>query len=569
MRESKQAPSGPMRNWLEHRPLLILSLCALLYLLPGTTQMPLVDRDEPRFARATVEMLEGGDWIVPYFNGDYRFDKPPLTYWWMSLHYRLLGINEFAARLHSAIACWLTALLCFSIARRIGMNKEWAAIAGLIWLGSLQVLIHGRIAVADMPLILGITLSMRGVIEYLMRDPTPNFFGRWFWVLIAGQCIAFYAKGPLAFLIPTIALLFYFLFRQRKDPTPIPWKRIGIEFILGITIVTTIVAAWGIPALLRTEGAYFDIGIGEHVVERGISSFNDRFYIPGVYYFFIVLLFFSPWVSALWPAVCTAWKERKSTDSSGLILLGWAGAPFIVFAFYKTQLPHYILPGYPALAILCARWMSRHEQPRLQWTVWINRIVLTLGMLIALTLSVNLLPKETLRPLGFACGALALIFAVLLIASEAVRVRALGRTLSLLGLISLLMIPLSHGLRSAHATVRLTESLDPEWPNAETKARADGFSEPSLVWYSGHNWKFQSAMDSTSAEPQLFGVRRWRLDNDFLADWIGGEAPQPMHDRREAIENHFADRKIRWVQGFNPGNTSWVELAYIEASSTP
>lgn len=558
-----------MPDWLKRRPLLVISLCALLYLLPGAAQMPLVDRDEPRFARATVEMIEGGDWIVPYFNGQYRFDKPPLTYWWMSLHYRLLGVTELAARLHSALAAWLTALLTYSIARRMGQDKNWACLAGLVWLSSLQVLIHGRVAVADMPLILGITLSMRGLIEYILGDQPLKPPGRWFWVVVAGQCIAFYAKGPLAFFVPLVALLLFFAVRRKEALTPAQWKRAGADTLPGLVLVTAAVAAWGIPALLRTQGAYFDVGIGEHVVERGISSFNDRFYIPGVYYFFIILIFFSPWVSALFPAVRHAWQQRHSSDRSALLLLGWAAAPFIVFAFYKTQLPHYILPGYPALAVLATRWMSRHQQPGIQWSVWLNRTALAAGILAALVLALNLLPSGELRPLGIACASLALILASLLFASESVRNRKLGRTLATMGLASLLMVPFSLGLRSAHATIRLTETMGHTWPSTGKPARANGFSEPSLVWYSGHTWQFSSGTGSTDEQPRLIGSRRWRLDGDFLADWISGQSPQPLHDHRAEIESRYPSTPIQWIQGFNPGNSSWVEIACIGKQVQP
>lgn len=567
MRPVNKAPSYTMPKWFENRPILLISLCALLYLLPGAAQMPLVDRDEPRFARATVEMIEGGNWIVPYFNGQYRFDKPPLTYWWMSLHYRLLGVTELAARLHSAIAAWLTALLTFSIARRIGLENRWATMAALIWLSSLQVLIHGRVAVADMPLILGITLSMRGIIEYILGDHPPKPNSQWFWIIVAGQSIAFFAKGPLAFLIPLLALLLFLAVRRKQALAPAQWKRLGIDTILGSLLVTAAVAAWGIPALLRTNGAYFDVGIGEHVVERGISSFNDRFYIPGLYYFLIVLIFFSPWVSALWPSLRSAWAERSKQDKSALLILGWATAPFIVFAFYKTQLPHYILPGYPALAILAARWMSRHPQPKLQWTVWLNRIVLSLGILSALILAVNLLPRPELQPLGIACISLALILASLLFASESVRKRATRRALLTMGLASILMIPFSIGLRNAHATVRLTNALEDQWASGSEPLQSKGFSEPSLVWYSGRTWQFRAGNETKDSQPLLIASRRWRLDGDFLSQWSNGQTPLPLHDRRQEIQSSYPSARIHWIQGFNPGNSSWIEIACIQDHS--
>ncbi|WP_075089720.1 ArnT family glycosyltransferase [Verrucomicrobium spinosum] len=143
----------PLPAWL-----LLLLLTALLY-LPGTGDIPLMDRDEPRFAHATMEMMQRDTWLIPYFNGEYRFDKPPLTYWWMRLHYLLLGFNELAARLHSVVAVWLVAMVVFRTGKRLfSLTAGWWASVG--WLTCLQALIHGRLCVADMPMVLCVTLAM-------------------------------------------------------------------------------------------------------------------------------------------------------------------------------------------------------------------------------------------------------------------------------------------------------------------------------------------------------------------------------------------------------------------------
>ena len=92
-------------------PGFLLFVFSFLILIPGTVTLPLMDRDEPRFAQATLEMMETEQWVIPYFDGEYRFDKPPLTYWWMRIHYLILGKGELAARLHSIFAAGLTALV--------------------------------------------------------------------------------------------------------------------------------------------------------------------------------------------------------------------------------------------------------------------------------------------------------------------------------------------------------------------------------------------------------------------------------------------------------------------------
>src|SRR3989449_4642989 len=91
---------------------LLFAGCVLFHVL-GTWTLPLIDRDEPRFAEASREMIERADYIVPYFNNQLRLDKPPLAYWTQVASYRIFGENDFAARFPSAVAAALTALVIF------------------------------------------------------------------------------------------------------------------------------------------------------------------------------------------------------------------------------------------------------------------------------------------------------------------------------------------------------------------------------------------------------------------------------------------------------------------------
>lgn len=549
-------------NFLERYPRWCLTLAACLYLLPGTWLLPLVDRDEPRFARATVEMMERSDYIVPYFNNEYRFDKPPLTYWWMQLHYRLLGVNELAARLHSAVAAWMVALLIYGFARRLGLETSWACLAGLIWLSALQVLIHGRIAVADMPLILGTTLALRGFWDYLCTDSPPKTFGRPFWMSYGGMALAFLAKGPLALLIPGLSLAGFALL-GRKGPA-LAWRQLLPGLLPGILFLLALVGAWGIPALIQTQGAYFDIGIGEHVVERGVSAFNERFYIPGVYYFVAVLVFFSPWVPALWPALRNAWGKRRESRQHRF-LLAWAASSFIIFAFYKTQLPHYILPSYPALALLAASHLRSGTRAGFLLSYSFTRVALAVLMLAALALGIVLSGNGPAQALGYACLWLSALFLALLLASECVQRLRLAPAILLSIASALLFWPFAAHLRQAHLVTQLHAAHHDLLAKAPA-AYSKGFAEPSLVWYSGRYWDFSqapSADELKEGEVLLLSTRRWRLDDELLADWRAGKALRPRHDHRAKIQTAYGQLEIETVQGFSPGNSSWVELALI------
>ncbi len=120
----------------------ILFFACVLFHILGTWSLPLIDRDEPRFAEASREMIERGNYIVPYFNNQLRLDKPPLTYWAQVASYHIFGENDFAARFPSAIAAALTAILIFAWGRRMGGEK--ARVVGCNYLHAFAANLRSR-----------------------------------------------------------------------------------------------------------------------------------------------------------------------------------------------------------------------------------------------------------------------------------------------------------------------------------------------------------------------------------------------------------------------------------------
>src|SRR5256885_1908286 len=161
-----------------NRSLLRCFQCALLFAgcvlfhIVGTWSLPLIDRDEPRFAEASREMIERSDYIVPHFNNQLRLDKPPLAYWAQVASFRIFGENDFAARFPSAIAAALVAMSILAWGKRIGGDRVgcWAAIMFTL---SLQTFIHAKAAVADMWLVLFMTTAHWAGWE-ILRKKTPN-----------------------------------------------------------------------------------------------------------------------------------------------------------------------------------------------------------------------------------------------------------------------------------------------------------------------------------------------------------------------------------------------------------
>ena len=339
-----------MRNYI------VLFLGCLLFHVAGTWSLPLIDRDEPRFAEAAREMRERGDYIVPYFNNQFRFDKPPLTYWFQVASYRFFGENDFAARFPTAVAAALVALLLFAWGKRVRDERAgwWAAI---IFTLSLQTFIHGKAAVADMWLVLFVTLAHwagweLGTNTERRTSNAEHRIASWWVTFYVSLALAFLAKGPIGWTpLLTVAIAQGFVRREGFAAR--------FKFVRGVLLMLALVCLWGIPALLQTHGEFFRVGIGKHVVERSIVTMEGHgassiwMYLALLpFYFITVFVSFFPWSIKL-PAL---WKNlRTNRDGTDQFLLAGAVIVFGIFTFVQTKLPHYTLPAFPLLALLVAR----------------------------------------------------------------------------------------------------------------------------------------------------------------------------------------------------------------------
>jgi 4-amino-4-deoxy-L-arabinose transferase-like glycosyltransferase len=188
--------------------------CVIFHIL-GTWSLPLLDRDEPRFAEASREMIERGNYIVPYFNDQVRLDKPPLTYWAQVASYHVFGENDFAARFPSAVAAAASAVIIAVWGGRAGGEKlGW--LAAIIFTLSLQTFVHAKAAVADMWLVLFVTIAHWSGYELIQcrtvnRQPATPDSQRlnrtsiikdetliWCSMFYLSLAFGFLAKGPIA-----------------------------------------------------------------------------------------------------------------------------------------------------------------------------------------------------------------------------------------------------------------------------------------------------------------------------------------------------------------------------------
>ena len=347
----------------------------------------LVDETEPLFAEAARQMVRTGDWITPYFNGETRFDKPPLVYWLMAIGYQVLGVNEWAVRLPSALAAITLSVGCFLTLRYFGFfpsnliadsrqktRQLWlsAWIGGAIATLNPETLIWARQGVSDMLLsgCMGTALfcffwgyveegrnttkSIKNlsIFQLFLDFSLPNKWYLAFYILLG---LAVLTKGPVGLVLPgfiLISFVFYLgNFRQILQE---------IKPIVGGIIFTIIALPWYILVILRNGQTYIDSFFGYHNFERFTNVVNGHA-APWYFYFIVVLIGFMPWSIYLPLAIFRCqfwqrsfWRQQPRDHQLGLFAFFWFACIFIFFSISVTKLPSYVLPLMPAASILVA-----------------------------------------------------------------------------------------------------------------------------------------------------------------------------------------------------------------------
>jgi 4-amino-4-deoxy-L-arabinose transferase-like glycosyltransferase len=383
----------------------ILGLVAGLVFFTNLGSYALFDEDEPKNAVCGFEMYERGDWIVPTFNAELRTDKPILIYWWMQLSFRLFGVSEFSARLGSALLAVGTVCLTYHMGRKL-YSPPIAFLAALILATSLMFSVLGRAVTPDATLLSCLMLVFSSYVwavaarrggHFCGVDATPQHIelvpqSMWTAVpMFAAMGLAILAKGPIGVLLPcTIIGLFLLINRRTQDLTEgrLPaltgswWRRyvqvvlqvfrlgpffqtaLAMRLIWGGLIVMAVALPWYVLVGLKTDGAWLKGFLGDHNLGRFLEP-KENHSGPIFYYAVVLLMGCFPWSVflplAVWQLRSRLIKGAAWSDSDRLLAC-WTGVWFVFFSLARTKLPNYVLPMYPALALVTARFL--HE-----WTM--------------------------------------------------------------------------------------------------------------------------------------------------------------------------------------------------------
>ena len=509
--------------------LLLITLISSVVMLTGLGGARLWDRDEPRNAGCAREMLERLDWIVPTFNGELRAHKPVLLYWCIMAAYSLGGVNEFTARLPSAVCAIGSALATYAMGRRL-FSPAVGLWSGIILSTSLMFGVAGRAATPDSLLIFCITLAMMVFVLSVFRpagekqesDPNRYFPQRlWQAALLYGVIgLAVLAKGPVGLVLPTAVIGMFLLIKRlpetapgadaRKEGTslrlrcrlvfskllrpfaPLHFLRtcLAMRPLLAIGMVLLVAAPWYLAVGIKTDGAFLREFFVTHNIDRATSSMEGHRGGPW-YYPVAMLLGFFPWSIFAVPLVLeTAIRLRRGDKNRDGYLLAtcWVCVWVGVFSIAKTKLPSYVTPCYPALALLAGCFVQHLRQGTLSthryWLAVSFGCLAAAGVAIAVGIplaAARFLPgEEWLGILGapvLACGIAASFLYQANRAGIAIPITALAGGVTILGVLTL-------GAQRADLHRRDGEMVI-EYAQTSPHIAAAGVLDPSWVFYSG------------------------------------------------------------------------------------
>jgi 4-amino-4-deoxy-L-arabinose transferase-like glycosyltransferase len=348
MADTAQRALDRLARW----PYAVLLLLCLLAWLPGFFTLPPMDRDESRFAQASKQMIETGDPVDIRYSTGFRYNKPVGIYWLQSAATKIAGSPPYNRIWTYRLPSLLGGLIAIFFVYWCGLafaSPPTALLGAALMAVALLLNVETRIATTDAVLLATIVAAESVLIRfYLAARATRAPPGLWLalagWVAIG---IGILIKGPV--IAAVLALTIVPLSFWDRD-----WKWLrATRPLAGIALVLLIVLPWMIAIAVASHGAFYQQSLGHDFAAKVMGGQETHGAPPG-YYLALVSVTLWPATLFLLPGVRFAVLNRTLPAIRFLIV--WAGANWIVFEAIPTKLPHYILPIYPALALLGALW---------------------------------------------------------------------------------------------------------------------------------------------------------------------------------------------------------------------
>ncbi|MFD6319023.1 ArnT family glycosyltransferase [Methylorubrum thiocyanatum] len=529
------------------RACLLLLLIGLASFLPGLASLQPMDRDEPRFAQASKQMLETGDLVDIRFQAEARHKKPVGIYWAQAAAVaagEALGVPRARTqiglyRIPSLIGALAAILLTYWAALAL-LDRRRALLAAALFSACIMLSAEARLAKTD-ALLTACSVAAFGALARawlgrarLERRRGPASLGTAlvFWLGIA---LGILVKGPM---VPLFAGLTALVLCLREGSAR--WL-LDLRPRLGLALTLAVVAPWFLAIAWKSGGAFFGEAVGRDMLGKVGTGAEKHWGPPGAY----ALAFFATfWPGAAFAALAIPFAWRQRGEEAVALLLAWIVPMWLIFEAVPTKLPHYVLPLMPAVAILTVLALTRGAlDPRRPGARWVAGLVvlipvgLTLGLSLAAWRLDHALPLAALPLLLAACGLAILAWAAFAQgagqragqgAGEGARegALALGVAASVLlsGAVFGLTQPVLQSLKVSPRLAAIRDAL----PCAAPLVASLGLREPSLVFTIGTDL----AMLNSGAEAAAFlregGCRLVLVEDRFAAEFAAAEGGQPL-----------------------------------------
>ncbi len=456
---------------IERNNLLIVAVAALFIILFGIGGTPLLDPDEPVYAETAREMLQTGDFLSPRIFGDFWYDKPPMYYWLVAVAQFIFGDGEFAARFPAAMMACGTSVMVYVAGTKLFGERAgfWSA---MILTSCVQFFYMGKAAVTDTTLL------------FFMTGALFSFIHKRYWLMYVCMALATVTKGPIGIVFPGAIIFLYLLFMGQLR------EILRMHVIRGLLLYFVIATPW-YYAMYTVHGMEFiETFLGFHNLTRFTTAEHAN-RVTFWYYFPVIILGLFPWTGMLVQAIKASIQDSRIDDMRNLVFLHvWWIFVLLFFTICKTKLVSYILPMFPALAMVIgwniARMQSklRHNTTFYSWAVGSGIMLVLLG--VGWIIGAQYLPEA-----GFSLvmlGALTLILTVaILFTLLYYRDIQLAAWMHVMVGVVTMCVAFAFVLPvvADRFSVKTMSSVYKEECQAETPIYVDKFLRPGFMYYAG------------------------------------------------------------------------------------
>ena len=517
------------RGW---RAPLFAALVALIAGLPGLFAMPPLDRDESRFAQATSQMLETGDYVVIKFQDQPRFKKPVGIHWLQAVSVKVFSDAEdrriWAYRIPSLLGAMLAAAACAWGAAAL-FDPRTGLLAGSILGATFLLSSEAFIAKTDAALCGSTTLAMAALARAYAAQLKGETIGKWtklaFWL---GLSVAALIKGPVGLLVAILALAGLAIWDRKAG-----WMK-DLGWSWGAILFAAIVLPWAMMITVATDGAFWGAAVGGDLAPK-MAGGQEGHAGPFGYHTLLAPLLAFPATLLLPAGLVVGWTRRS--EPGVRFALCWLVPTWLMFELLPTKLVHYELPAYGALAMLMAAAVREPPGPIARWLG--AALSVLMGALLAAVAVYGQKEFGTGGDLAWTVLAAVLALAAGIVGAVLLLRRASARALVVAGALGVgAHIALTGGLIPRLEPLFLSKDVADALDSARLSPRSGaagpvaltGYSEPSLVFQLGTTTELtdgEGAADAISeGRPAVVEAREEKPFRKAMAQL--GLTPRPV-----------------------------------------